>query len=174
MKIFISWSGDQSKAIAEALSEFLPRVIQVVEPWLSISDIEKGKRWGEVLSGSLENVNFGICCLTKYNLDAPWLLFEAGAISKKVEDSHLWTYLHKLEPNEVKFPLGIFQHTKATKSDTWELMKCINAALEKAEEKPLKEAVLKYSFETKWPEFEKKLQAAPEEKKAGKPKSPEE
>jgi hypothetical protein len=42
--IFISWSGDRSKAIAETLKDWLPRVLQSARPWLSTRDIEKGTR----------------------------------------------------------------------------------------------------------------------------------
>lgn len=33
MKIFLSWSGKRSCAVAEALNEQLPRIIQAVEPF---------------------------------------------------------------------------------------------------------------------------------------------
>ena len=35
MKIFISWSGTTSRAVAEALHAWLPKVLQGVEPFLS-------------------------------------------------------------------------------------------------------------------------------------------
>ena len=47
MKIFITFSGEKSKAIAIALREWLPKVLQATEPWISEHDIEKGRRWGQ-------------------------------------------------------------------------------------------------------------------------------
>ena len=44
MKVFISWSGDRSKYIAETLQEWLRRVLQATEPWIS-TQIDKGLVW---------------------------------------------------------------------------------------------------------------------------------
>ena len=52
MKVFISWSGDRSKAVAEAIQEWVRMLIQSVEPWISI-DIAKGKRWSSEISTRL-------------------------------------------------------------------------------------------------------------------------
>ncbi|MBE0393338.1 hypothetical protein BJQ96_03202 [Flavobacterium sp. PL0002] len=37
MKIFLSWSGNKSKLIAESLKDWLEQVIQSTEPWISTS-----------------------------------------------------------------------------------------------------------------------------------------
>jgi hypothetical protein len=88
MKVFISWSGERSRAVAEALREWLPNVIQTVNLWVSLADIEKGARWSTDITAQLEECSVGLICLTPENLSAPWLLFEAGALSKMV-DKHM-------------------------------------------------------------------------------------
>jgi len=42
MQIFISWSGDRSCLIAEAIRGWLPKVVQSVKPWMSDQDIAAG------------------------------------------------------------------------------------------------------------------------------------
>jgi hypothetical protein len=39
MKVFISWSGEQSKEIAEAFRNWLPGVLQAEKPYFSPDDI---------------------------------------------------------------------------------------------------------------------------------------
>jgi hypothetical protein len=113
MKIFISWSGDKSKEIAEFLKNWIEQIIQAAEPWISV-DIEKGKRWNSEISDKLENSKVGIFCITKENLNSPWILFEAGAISKS-SDSYVCTFLIDINPTDLTGPLSLFQATKLKK-----------------------------------------------------------
>ena len=87
MKVFISWSGDLSRELGEALREWLPSVIQSVKPFFTPNDIEKGARWGKDIANELESSSVGIFCITKENLSKPWLMFEAGALSKNLDAS---------------------------------------------------------------------------------------
>jgi len=79
MKIFISWSGKLSKHVGLTLRDWLPNVIQAADPYISSKDISKGVRWFSEISTELESSHFGIICVTRTNMESPWLLFEAGA-----------------------------------------------------------------------------------------------
>lgn len=155
MKVFISWSGNRSKAIAEALNNWLPNVIQAVEPWVS-QDIEKGARWSSEIADSLEQSKVGIFCLTPDNLESPWLHFEAGAVSK-TKDALAYTFLVDIEPANVKQPLGAFQHTKFEKDDFFKLLESINRKVAACTEKALDDARLRVIFDKNWPDLEKVL-----------------
>jgi len=116
-KVFISWSGELSNKVAEELRKWLPGVLQFVKPYFTPNDIDKGTRWSSEIAGELENSDVGIICLTKDNIERPWILFEAGALSKKINKSNVCTLLFNLEPTDLSGPLASFQSTKFEKAD---------------------------------------------------------
>jgi len=169
--VFISWSGDRSEKVAEALHKWIPQFIQSVKPWMSKPDMTKGVRWGLELGERLEQTSVGIICLTPDNLGAPWIVFEAGAISKEMRDSRACTYLFDLDHTDVEGPLAQFHHTKAEKEDTKKLLYTINEALGAPEGSLLvAKEILNVAFETFWPELEKALKNVPPQPKVKPPK----
>jgi hypothetical protein len=78
MRVFISWSGDRSREIADAIRRWLPGVLQAVKPYFSPDDIAKGARWESEISKELSASRLGLLILTPENIEAPWLVFEAG------------------------------------------------------------------------------------------------
>jgi hypothetical protein len=158
MKIFLSWSGSCSRAVAEALNDWLRRVIQAVKPFYS-AEIEKGAKWSSQIDDALAGTQLGIICLTPDNLKSTWIHFETGALSK-TKDALIWTFLHGLTPGDVPQPLGKFQHTLANKADTLLLVKAINGRLGEIGGEPLGEQLLEENFETFWPQLELRLIAA--------------
>ncbi|VVB96488.1 TIR domain protein [uncultured archaeon] len=159
MIVFISWSGTRSKALADSLRDWLPNVIQAIEPWMSEADIDKGTRWGIDLTNHLKDTKVGIICLTSENLESPWIHFEAGALSKTIESAYVCPYLFHVEPTDLTGPLVQFQAAKANKEDTHKLMHTINKALG---DRALPEKQLNKSFEKYWPDFEENIKKIPE------------
>jgi hypothetical protein len=152
--IFISWSGAASEAVATSLANWLPLAIQVLSPWVSTQDIQKGQRWAEEIAEKLEEAQFGILCLTPENLEAPWLLFEAGAIAKLRRQSRVCTYLLNVRPSDLAWPLAMFQAAEANKRSTLEMLLSINGALGPA---AIPEARLRLTFNLLWPQLEERL-----------------
>jgi hypothetical protein len=172
MKIFISWSGERSKRVAKALKQLIGDVIQVTEPWMS-PDIQPGAWWSDVLRKQLSNARFGIVCITKDNLDAPWLHFEAGALAKAVERQILvCPYLIDLESTQLaNTPLAHLQAKRAIPSETWDLIEAIN---EQLGEKARPSEQLKRMFDLHWPELDRTLKQLPESEEDGPERAPEE
>lgn len=164
MKVFICWSGARSKYIAEAFRYWLPLCIQAVDPWMSESDLEKGKRWDPEIAKQLAEANFGLVCLTPENQSEPWINFESGALSKP--GGALWTFLYELKPEDVKGPLASFQHTPNDKKEIRKLLSVINSVAEKT----LEEQQLDDSFDKWWPDLEKRLKSVPPQE--GQPPEP--
>lgn len=154
MKVFLSWSGEKSLAVAELLREWLPNVIQGLEPWISSNDIEKGARWSTDIAEQLHQARVGIICLTADNLEKPWLLFEAGALSKTLTSSFVCPYLVGIEKSEVQGPLSLFQLTLANEDDTKRLIHTLNRA---QEDLALPESRVNSAFQKWWPDLSKHI-----------------
>ncbi len=160
MKVFLSWSGERSRLVADALRAWLPSVIQAVEPWMSDADIGKGAKWAFEIAEKLEDSKFGIVCLTSDNLSAPWILFEAGALSK-TKDARVCTFLLDVQASAVEPPLGQFQATKREKEDVRKLLRDICTRVTDVGEKAPPDDVLDDTFEHFWSRLEGQLDAVP-------------
>ena len=163
MKVFISWSGEASLGVATALRDWLPTVIQRIEPWMSDRDIPKGADWWAEVRRNLKEAEVGVICLTPDNRESPWLLFEGGAIAREFETSKICTYLHKLVPSDIEPPFSFFQGTTATKDDTEKLLNTLNGALGKD---ALTTEQLKVAFRRGWEELERSLKSVGERKQS--------
>lgn len=156
MKVFLSWSGERSKAAATALHAWLPTVIQTVRTYMSAENIDKGERWSIDISKQLEETHFGVICITPENIEAPWVLFEAGALSKSMEKARVSPLLFEIGPSDfTNSPLLQFQLTVFKKDDFSRLLHSMNAAAPDSEK--LSVEVLNRSFERAWVELESEI-----------------
>ena len=129
MRVFLSWSGESSHKVACVLKEWLPSVIQSIRPYVSSQDIDKGARWSTDIAKELHESTFGILCVTRANIDAPWINFEAGALSKTIERSSVAPFLFDIKRSEVQGPLLQFQSTVNEKDDVFKLIASLNSAM---------------------------------------------
>lgn len=155
MKIFLSWSGAQSRKLAEALDWWLPNMFQSVETFISSTDIEAGEKWHGRLSKVLEDYDFGIACLTSPNITAPWILFESGALAKK-DKSRLIPLLCDMREHELKdSPLTLFNYKHLSKDGMRDIAKSINNYLGS---EGLKDKNLDETFDIWWNRFQEKME----------------
>jgi hypothetical protein len=157
MKVFISWSGERSRALATALHDWLPLVLHYVEPWLSQADIEAGQRWADQVAKELEACNFGILCITRENVASPWVLFEAGALAKSMQGSRVIPLLLDLEFRDITGPLAQFQAKKVDRTGLFEVVQSLN----QPEQHAVPEDRVRQLFEALWLELEKKVSSVP-------------
>ncbi|RZJ78071.1 MAG: TIR domain-containing protein, partial [Chryseobacterium sp.] len=162
MKVFVSWSGNASHRVACALRDWLPMVIQSVKPYVSSEDIDKGTRWSTDIAQELDEATFGIICITSENINAPWINFEAGALSKSINKAYVSPFLFRMKRSEVQGPLLQFQSTIYEKEDVEKLLTSINNRL--AQPERLEPNQLKKSFDVWWPQLEHVLNEIEETK----------
>lgn len=157
MKVFISWSGERSQTLGDALRGWIPLVLHYVEPWLSQADIEAGQRWAEQVAKELESSNFGILAVTRENVGSPWVLFEAGALAKSMQGSRVIPLLLDLEVREIAGPLAQFQAKKVDRTGLFEVIQSLNQAATH----PVPDDRVEQLLNALWPELEKKIAAIP-------------
>ncbi|MEM1097104.1 MAG: hypothetical protein AAGJ10_21115 [Bacteroidota bacterium] len=146
MKVFISWSGPLSRSIAVLLRRMMSRVIQATEPFVS-KEIEKGARWFQVISEELSAAEFGIIIITRENLTAPWVMFEAGALAKAMDTGAVTPLLIDVSPSELVGPLVQFQATEIQLDDMQRLFHEINSKLSKPLANPVLTDLLSESYD---------------------------
>jgi len=154
MKIFISWSGETSRALAQTLRLWLPSILQYAEPYVSSEDIGKGARWSDEIGRRLEETAFGIICVTRENVGSPWLNFEAGALSKSVELGRVSPFLFGISTTDLVGPLAQFQATLPKFDDVAQLIGSINDLSDQR----INNSRLNEAMEMWWPRLDEKLQ----------------
>lgn len=154
MKVFISWSGNNSKKLAESLRGWLPSVLQAVKPYFTPSDIEKGARWNTDIVKELESSQVGILCVTRDNLHSDWVMFEAGALSRSLENACVCPVLFGIHNTDLAGPLKQFQTTEFEKDDFRKLVSVINAKLG---DQKLQAKTLDSVFDKWWPELQSEI-----------------
>lgn len=158
MHIFLSWSGSTSRKVAEAIREWLPYVVPSVKPYVSSEDIDKGARWASDIAKELEVASYGLIFVTRENLAAPWILFEAGALSKFVDKARVVPILFNVKKSELEGPLLQFQAAECNKNEIEKIIMEINDAL--GDGKAEKDRLHK-SFTVWWPKLEEVLNGIP-------------
>jgi hypothetical protein len=171
MKVFISWSGNRSKAVAELLRVWIRCVLQATRPWLSARDIDRGAVWFTELADQLQDTSVAIVCLTHENKDRPWILFEAGAVMKGLSANRICTLLVDLEPQDIREPLYHFNHTLPNKQNMRLLVDTLNKGLGL---QSLDDRILDQVFSTYWEMFETGFQQAIEQNQPTAPPKPRE
>lgn len=158
MKVFISWSGSRSKNVAEILRNWIPKVLQAIKPWMSEEDISSGTRWSAEIASELEISKVGIVCITPENQHNPWVMFEAGALSKTISETFVCPYLYDLTPAQLSGPMSQFQANIATKEGTFKIIQTLNKALDASQ---IIGPELDEIFEVWWPKLEERLIEVP-------------
>ena len=154
VKVFVSWSGPLSNKLADAFRTWLPAALQSVEPYFTPADIEKGARWHTDISKELEESEIGVLFVTRNNIASQWLLYEAGALSKKLDKSKVCPIVFGIGQNDLPGPLRQFQATEFNKEDFRQLLKTINSS---SGSNKLKDSVLDEAFDMWWPRLKEKF-----------------
>lgn len=150
MEIFMSWSGDHSRAFAEQLKPWLEQVLPGTEVWLSSEDIDKGTIWFTEIIQRLDRCHCGVICITRENHLSPWIHFEAGGMVKGLGKTRVATILLDMDYSEVEQPLCQFNALRLNRVGAWHLVKSFN----RVSDRPFKDRVLERMFDKFWPDLD--------------------
>ncbi|MEO3407238.1 hypothetical protein AAFN85_25195 [Mucilaginibacter sp. CAU 1740] len=163
MKVFLSWSKTRSRRVAELLGEWIPCVIQSIDPWVSSQNIEDGELWFSAIQTQIAQIINGIICLTQENKAEPWILFEAGGLARGLEKNRVYVLLIDLRSEDILLsPLAGFNHTRLDEDGIRKLISVINNRTEK----PVAPQHLDKAFAKFWPDFKSQVDVILEETKA--------
>lgn len=152
MKIFISWSGKLSNEFSIILGDWLNCILPNIPIFISSLNLTPGARWSEEIAKELEQCNAGIICLTNENLMSPWINFEAGALSKHIEESMVIPLLVDVENSKLSnSPLSQFQTLPIDKKGFKKLLLKLFDSLN------LNKSKLDVIFDKWWGDLETKL-----------------
>lgn len=158
VRVFISWSGDLARAVAVGLRDWLPLLSDWVRPWASDTDIAAGQRGLAQIEAELTGTQFGVVVVTAANQHAPWLNFEAGALSKTVaadvEQRVVPLLVDLAGASQLTGPLAQFQAKVADKDGVRDLILSLAAVA------GIDERVAAERFDAYWPRLEPKIAAA--------------
>jgi hypothetical protein len=150
MEIFMSWSGEQSRAFAEQLKPWLEQVLPGTDVWLSSEDIDKGTIWFTEIVQRLDRCHCGVICITRENHLSPWIHFEAGGMVKGLGKMRVATILLDMDYSELQQPLSQFNALRLNRLGAWHLVKSFN----RVSDRPIKDRVLERTFEKFWPDLD--------------------
>lgn len=146
MKVFLCWSGERSRHVAEAFESFLKQLNEKLPvsgdhafvPFRSVN-IEKGLPWFQAVERELATADAALVTITPENCESPWMHYEAGAIANGIRlersgkgkdgtkadalKGRLFTYLFGIEARDLTGPLAAYQSTSATYDDTRALVR---------------------------------------------------
>ena len=149
MDVFISWSRSRSRRLALLLKTWIELVVPQTRPWCS-RDLEPGARWALDLATKLGSAGFGILCMTPENLNAPWLHFEAGAISGRVGGNKTCPLLFRVQATNLPAALGQFQAISFNREGMWRLAENLSTL-----SGDKRKGSWERTFEKFWPDLEK-------------------
>jgi hypothetical protein len=130
--VFLSWSGERSRGVAEALRDVLPEVFEDrVEVWLSERDVAPGDQWYRTIVDQSAAADAGLFVMTPENQAAPWVMFEAGAIASRLTTSRVYVFCVGLAKDALdpKHPLSYFQGVGSDQKGTLRLFQALNKQL---------------------------------------------
>lgn len=164
MKIFLSWSGEYTRNIAEIFRQWVPCVLQNVHVFISSGDIQAVERWQSKINAALLDIDFGIVFISKNNKDQPWIMFESGALAKNLDSSRVVPVLCDASEIDLsKSPLLQFQYVQLNRDGIFSLIRSIYSSMDSEK---ISQVLFDKTLETWWPQLQASIGEVQPEKQS--------
>jgi len=146
MKLFIAYSGETAKRLAEEIRKWLPGMLPGLQPYFAKTDIKKGSDWRDAIGKAATKAGATMLCLTQEGMNRPWINYEAG-LSARVFP----VLFGDAAGGGPSGPLEAFQATMFEKDDMLRLMHDLNGLTPKSGRTS---SELERHFKSSWPKLE--------------------
>ncbi len=135
-------------------------MLQAVDPWMSEENLAKGKPWFDELRKALDEILYGVFCVTEESQESQWMSWEAGLLSASsvVGEKRVAPLVIGMPKGSLRGPLSIYQATETTYDDVLRLVKNINLAMTDGRSVP--DNRIEGTFQLAWPTLENLLSEA--------------
>ena len=140
MSVFICWSSEQSKKLAEAVKALLESAVPSLKRGKAVfisGSIDKGVNWFDSIIGHLKSSKAGMVCLTPENLQSPCISrlepWQWDSLPRKKQEAvapskpPLLTLVHGVTGAELKGPLSAYQSTSTTPAEMGALVQWLRS-----------------------------------------------
>lgn len=128
MDIFISWSGNRGRYLADCLVKILDEVNHNLKPWVS-DRLAAGKEWLAELNDKLAVCDVGLVIITPESRKSEWLHYEAGSLKKADAHKLIIPLCFELGLDEVTDPMSQLQSRIFDESNLLDVCKQLNRLL---------------------------------------------
>lgn len=149
--VFISCTKNLSRECAKVLRDWIKYVSNTDTPLLSSRTNDKVGYWLSDHSDDLIDIKTGIVCISKDNINSPWLVFELGALISRLGKNNVFTFLIDVDPEELEMPFSLVDSIRPNKEGMRKLLYALNFELGV---KGLHKRILDQLFDACWPWFE--------------------
>ena len=161
MKVYIGCGGaTRGRALANILAEFIAGTIARSECWVSHDNAAKGRQWSEQFVASLDEVAFGVMCVTPESQGSWWLLWEAGCLDSRAATlkCRVAVVVLAMAKEDLSGPWAFHQALDTTRAELVQLIGDINASLPEPDR--ASPATLAERTALMWPQLSRRIDAA--------------
>lgn len=150
-QIFISWSHNEERQIAELLKKLLLECFNV-QVFVSSQDISCDEDFGNAIRENLKAADYGIVCLTKRTRFEPWIMFEAGVLMGRHDFSKVSFILFDMKFEDMPAPIKTHQALLFEQEDIRKLLTTVRDRLSLLERNSVPDVI-----NEQWSQFSEKI-----------------